>query len=430
VPPFEAPDEPAHLAYVVSVATRAELPNQVDPERALTGYGPVPTEGHQPPLYYALAAAVLRLTAGGAPAGVDATPVPNPEHAWNGGGRVDLPLFEHPAGPRAAARPFRLLRLLSVACGVLTVGVVLALSARLFAGRWALVPAVVVATLPQYLFVSATISNDALTGLLVTLCLLFALTLLQGRGRGRDYLLLGVCLGLALLTKKTALFLLPGLALLLGYAALARPSGGQRARAAAWTLALLGTLALLCGWYFLRSQALYGDPLGTEMEKATLGALVQEKTLDSPYFGGPFRQEMWESFFGKFGWMQVALPRGVYWFYAALLVAGGLGALVAVFARRFPVLPALFAAGFVLSCFGGIVVYNLTYSQPQGRFLFPVLSLVAILLTAGLRELLGRLPLPALRATLLLALVAGLVLVDAIALQTLWEFYRRAGLFA
>lgn len=306
----------------------------------------------------------------------------------------------------------------------------LALSARYFSGRWALLPAVFVATLPQFLFVSATIGNDALTGLLVTVCLLLALSLLDGRLRGRSYLLLGVCLGLALLTKKTALFLLPGLALLLGYAAAARPDGRQRARAAAWTAALLATLALVSGWYFLRSQALYGDPLGTAMEKATLGALVQEKSLDSPYFGGPFRRELWESFFGKFGWMQAALPPGVYAFYALLLAAGGAGALVAVAARRFPALPALFAAGFILSCFGGVVVYNLTYSQPQGRFLFPVLSLLAVLLAAGLRELLGRLPLPGLGAALLVALVAALVAVDALALQTLWQFYARAGLFA
>jgi hypothetical protein len=134
--------------------------------------------------------------------------------------------------------------------------------------------------------------------------------------------------------------------------------------------------------------------------------------------------------------MQAALPPGVYAYYALLLAAGGGGALVAVATRRFPALPALFAAGFILSCFGGVVVYNLTYSQPQGRFLFPVLSLVGILLAAGLRELLrphgplGRLPLPGLGAALLVALVAAFVAVDAIALHTLWQFYARAGLFA
>src|SRR5262249_20597766 len=154
------------------------------------------------------------------PGAVDASPTPNPDHSWNGGTRgIDVPLFEHPAGPAPAppdAVPFRLLRLLSVAFGVATVGAVLALGARYLSGRWALLPAIFVATLPQFLFVSATISNDALTGLLVTLCLLAALSLLDAPLRGRCYLLLGACLGLALLTKKTALFLLPGLALLLG----------------------------------------------------------------------------------------------------------------------------------------------------------------------------------------------------------------------
>ena len=280
-PRFRGPGRAGHLAYVRFVAAprRAAQPARprAGPDR------PRPLAAGRPPAPPVLrpgrrpAAPRRRRRAGG----VDATPAPNPDHAWNGGaGGTDLPLFEHPAGPAPAppdAVPFRLLRLLSVASGVATVGAVLALSARYLSGRWALLPAVFVATLPQFLFVSATIGNDALTGLLVTVCLLLALSLLDGRLRGRSYLLLGVCLGLALLTKKTALFLLPGLALLLGYAAAARPDGRQRARAAAWTAALLATLALVSGWYFLRSQALYGDPLATAMEKATLGARCRRR---------------------------------------------------------------------------------------------------------------------------------------------------------
>ncbi|HEX2513611.1 MAG TPA: hypothetical protein VH257_02835, partial [Chloroflexota bacterium] len=35
VPPYEAPDEPSHLAYINFMATRAGLPNQYDPQRSL-----------------------------------------------------------------------------------------------------------------------------------------------------------------------------------------------------------------------------------------------------------------------------------------------------------------------------------------------------------------------------------------------------------
>src|ERR671933_10205 len=93
-PPFEAPDEPAHLAYVDFIATRAALPNQYGPDRPLTGHGISPTEGHQPPLYYAAAALLLRLTAQ-APC-LPTPPAPNPLHAWNGAGgtRIDVPMFQ------------------------------------------------------------------------------------------------------------------------------------------------------------------------------------------------------------------------------------------------------------------------------------------------------------------------------------------------
>jgi 4-amino-4-deoxy-L-arabinose transferase-like glycosyltransferase len=357
---------------------------------------------------------------------VEATPEPNPLHAWNGGSRTDVPLFLHSSGgtgPRPDdGTPVLLLRLFSVAFGVLTLAAVLALSRSYLAGPWQLIPAIFVATLPQFLFASATISNDGLAILLVTLCLLFALRLLDAPARPRYYLLLGGALGLALLTKKTSLFLVPGLALLAGFLALRCPA--RRGRIALLTLALLATATLVSGWYFARSHALYGDPLGWAMEKATLAPLVQEKSLRSPYFVDWFPREFRESFVGRFGWMQLSLPAPVYTFYGLLLLVGAAGTVLAVLGRRFPAPQAFFATLFVLSCFGGIVAYNLTYSQPQGRFLFPVLPLVALLLGVGLRELLGRLPLPGpARAIPLAAVLGALVLVDGLSLVALLRFY-------
>ena len=189
---------------------------------------------------------------------------------------------------------------------------------------------------------------------------------------------------------------------------------------------------LLGGWYFARNQALYGDPLATEMEKATLGPLVQEKALTSPYFTGPFRREFSRSLVGVFGWMQLEVPPAVYRLYLFLVGAAGVGFLLWTRGGRAPPARAVFGALFVLACGAGIIAYNLTYSQPQGRFLFPVLSLLAIALSAGLRELvrpLSRLAWPPAIAGAALCLVAALVVADVAALLTVVGFYGRPGLF-
>ena len=98
-----------------------------------------------------------------------------------------------------------------------------------------------------------------------------------------------------------------------------------------------------------------------------------------------------------------------------------MGSLLWTRGGRAPPARAVFGALFVLACGAGIIAYNLTYSQPQGRFLFPVLSLLAIALSAGLRELLrplSRLPGPRRSPGALFRLVAALVAADVAALLT------------
>ena len=407
VPPFEGPDEPAHLAYVDFIATQAALPDQYDPHRPLTGHEISPTEGHQPPLYYAAAALLLRLTRQ-APC-MASPPLPNPLHAWNGRGgtRTDVPMFQQPDGAvrRAVDYPcLVLLRASSVLLGVLHVAAVLALSRHFLAGHWRLLPAVFVATLPQFLFMSGMVNNDALANLLSALCVLCVLRLLDRPDRIVRSFLLGLLLGLAVLTKKTALFVLPGIAVLAGCIVYRHRAHPVRIAA---TIGFAMTVALLvCGWWFARGTFLYGDPLGSQMEKATLATLVQEKSLRSPYFTGMFPREFSWSLVAAFGWMQVGLPEPVYWGYASLGGLGAAGLALSLRAGQFPAAKAAFAALSVLSCFAGIVVYNLTFSQPQGRFLFPVLGLLAIFLSAGVQAL--------------------LVLVDCLSLASVVRFYSGA----
>jgi uncharacterized membrane protein len=49
----------------------------------------------------------------------------------------------------------------------------------------------------------------------------------------------------------------------------------------------------------------------------------------------------------------------------------------------------VFAIIVVWMCFAGVVYYNTMYNQAQGRFMFPVLPLIAVLVALGLQTLLS-----------------------------------------
>ena len=115
VPPFEPPDELAHVQYARFVATTGALPRTVPPPDS-EWRGSV-YEWVQQPLYYMGAASLLRLV--GEP---DAAPAPvlHPQSRLSGG--PDVNIYRHPdtSSPPAAMTTVWLLRWLSVAMAFAT----------------------------------------------------------------------------------------------------------------------------------------------------------------------------------------------------------------------------------------------------------------------------------------------------------------------
>jgi len=375
VPPFELPDEPDHLAYVNFLAQQGKLPNQYDPTRA------VPREGHQPPLYYAMGALLVYLTQ--PDHRVDVRPAPHrppdptaPEH---------IPIFRHvdmPIFPTDADRTgFYLLRFLSVLMATLNVGVALRLFEHLLKDKAAVIMAsLLLIGLPQFAFISGGITNDNLANLMGTLTLYAFMRLLESPESIRVHAGIGVAFGLGLLAKKSLLGLLGGWVLLIGWCWW---RGSYRPQVAKGALLSLTLTALLAGWWFVRNTWLYGDPLGTEMERRTLPELVSEKSLFSRYFLASFWRVTLFSSIGIFGWMNVLLPCWVYALCTLLLLLA-LGGL----ARAWREMPAglRWSLVWVLLAVAGLVWYNLTYSQPQGRLLFPILPAGLALVAYGLSQ--------------------------------------------
>lgn len=399
-PPFEAPDEPAHLRYVNFVLEHQALPNQLVPARASQG------EGHQHPLYYAGAAVVVG--------------------AVNGG--RSIPVVEHEAGIRSTVSfedsrsrtAFFALRLL----GALLVGLFVFQIPRLavLLGVEPLWPTLFVATLPQFLFIGSSVSNDGLTALL---CALAVSITVEGslEGTGKGWLKAGLWTGLAFLAKKSSIVLFPCGLLLLG---LTRKTQPNTVRNALW---YVGFTLLLAGPVLVRNQVLYGDPLGNHMELVSLQGLVTPRSIADPYFLKSFPTMLVSSFVGLFGWTAVQVPMRLVAVYS-LLLAPGLIWCVRFIARHdaspHPVgmrSRAIYLVGVVALNLVGLIHYNLSFTQAQGRLLFPSLAALATLWGLGMTSLTR--DVAAHKHKLIVGVAAaGLIAFDCYCLMLNYRFYR------
>jgi 4-amino-4-deoxy-L-arabinose transferase-like glycosyltransferase len=297
----------------------------------------------------------------------------------------------------------------------------------------ALLAAALVAFNPQFLFTSALISNDGLLTALFAVAVwlivddrrpttddrppttdhrpLWATTdadheSMEGTAQSKiqkpkskirtsRVIALGLVVGLALITKQSALLLLPvALLALVDLRQWHKPQGlswpryvltwspGHRAVLMHWAI-LLALITGIAGWWYLRNWQLYGDPLGLRA--------FQAEFVTQPFAAGDLwawvsaLSQLYASFWARFGWMNVAPPAWVTWFYVIIGLVG-----VAGLALRSPVaghwvllvLPVL-AGAWVLSfaLTAGLVAW-------QGRLLFPALPAIAILLALGMQNVL------------------------------------------
>ncbi len=393
------PDENAHMQYVQTVAS-GRLPVFTD---ALHGY-----ENHQPPLYYALAAPVYLAARGG--------------------------------GEAAAMRAVRAVSLL---LGALLILAAYGCVRTAFPGDpWlALGTAAAVGLLPGNVALSASVTNDALTNLVMAVGLgLLAnlVTATEAGERSRWALWLGVTLGVGIWTKTSTLLLFPTVLLacyLLASRRLATPRQAARAAGVA-----CGLGALLGLPWLGRNQLLYHDPLAQHIFVSAFSSTAQADDIARTLYGGSVlsylsgvAQWTFASFWGGFDSMLLfwgqdprahlhANERGAYSFLThplpppytvlavlCLLAAGGLFRALGRRAALAPAQNVLLAAFAVLTALTGLVFlrFILTFFQAQGRYWYPALLPLAFFFVLGWRGLLPRpAPFPAFVGLLALGLLA------------------------
>lgn len=339
-PDIGAPDELQHVNYIQELVSGRGLPvlNLNDPNLG-EHY-----ESHQPPLFYFLEAGVAKLA-----------------------GLQDLRL-------RVAGITLRCVNVLIGAGTVL---------GTFFLAWWgfgrrdlALCSAAFAALLPMNLAMSGAISNDPLLCCLCTWSVaITALCLRQGWSAKRA-VVLGALLGFALLTKTTAIGLIPPIVVGAFF------SGGKRPTAKQTTIAALIAIALVAP-VWVRNFHYYGDPLALN---AFNRAFVNSPTREKLGLGWPDYVVNWvgwwtaRSFVGVFGYMNIFLSDGFYRVAIAVLLVIALGGFLALgqpeWKRYRPV--HILNGTFLVVVILMFAAFNVRYFQGQARYLFPAIGPISI----------------------------------------------------
>ena len=430
-PLFEAPDEHWHFFTAESIAREGRLPRVEEPPDEWLGQ-----EAAQPPLYYLLGAALIApIDTSGAREAVwlnpfawigDASALTNvnrmvhpPDEAWPWSGHV---LAGH------------VLRVFSTLLGLGTLLAVYASARALWPEsriRVIMAPTLL-AFLPQFNFIHASITNDALITFLCSLALYQLIWLWRekeelaprtlrrqraqkGKPSWRPWLssrplrelLLGLTIGLAALTKNAGVLLL---VYSLGFLfVLAWRDGRWRDF---WRPALRVALpaVALAAPLWARNISLYGDWLATAPFVAIAGG-------DRGYTLAQVLGEskgLLLSLVGVFGWFNLRAPQWVYWVWLAVVVLAALGGLSCVLLSRRrrpsahpqmrgPRAPspskgadsagllrsnwalAVLLTAWPLLVYAGLLTFMMQTEAAQGRLLFPAALPVALGLAWGLR---------------------------------------------
>ncbi|NIO71758.1 MAG: hypothetical protein GTN71_22700, partial [Anaerolineae bacterium] len=229
----------------------------------------------------------------------------------------------------------------------------------------------------------------------------------RGATRGR-LVWLGVTLGLALLSKISALALLPLVAVGLVIRAIRQRSFASLVK---WGLVVFSLAFLIAWWPYLRNWLLYRDPLATNVWLATVRLRWPTPSLRE------LSEEFWGleiSFWAVFGWMNILVHEVIYQSLAAMTRLAVLGLLLLVvrqfvgskviansewrIAKRRTFLgsgrrldrPAqlgllLLGLWFALTFISLLRFMQIQFGA-QGRYLFPAIPAISILILLGLSQ--------------------------------------------
>jgi hypothetical protein len=333
----------------------------------------------------------------------------------------------------------KIVRLVSVACGVAMVEICYRTMRHAYPGRRDLqsIGTLVGGLMPMSLYLSQAVGDEPLTGALGSLAILMSVRILAlpNGATWRQFAAMGAAVGLAQLSKFTALLLIPPAIAVVVVWAMSQPRGLRRASVA--FSAFTATYVLVSGWYYIRNYYYFGQLLVGGWDPIIGSRWWQDpnyRTLTYfTRFGEALRHPVysalpsfWDGMYSQV-WMDGALsgiPSSRYappWNYTSMF-ASAWWALVPTAAivmgiarsclpkkdnngddrRERILLP--FAAGLLMLYLGAIVYHTVTvpyYSSTKASYMIVAAPALGLLAAAGCAPLM-RMKIP--RATLLASL--------------------------
>lgn len=378
-PPFEGPDELAHFVYADKIVREGRLP--VIPDRD-TAFAERNYEVHQLPLYYMAGVPFIALFER-----ADLTDYfrLNPFAAIGVVAGTNENVQLQPIAPRGDSHlALWAMRLMSLAISVFTLTMVYHVGRMVWDNMLGLGAMWLAASIPTFIHVSASANNDNLNAAFCALAACLALRTWTARRITRgDTLCMIVALSGAALTKLTGF---AAFGFVVGAHLIGAIVGRYTWRDVLRLFAALGVgVAVLAGWWYVRSVIIYGDPLAFEATLRLWSRGGEGRLPSAAELWG-----VWVSFWMTLGHLNVPAP---LWFtpYASVVALLGFVGVGILFVQKPDMRWKLAYLLCVMLVVAGLMVYTTRrVNISQGRALFTALTALAPLWVIGWRVTLRR----------------------------------------
>ncbi|MBI4671624.1 MAG: glycosyltransferase family 39 protein [Chloroflexi bacterium] len=281
--------------------------------------------------------------------------------------------------------------------GLVSVAAIYALALAVFPEkRYLALATTALATLnPSFLYASALVSNDVPLVAFCTLALWASAKLVTRAwdANWKAFARLGIFVACALMVKTTALGLLPFVFIVIVYCARqnhTRRSCSSLISSISFLIAFSLPLLVLTGWYFVRNQILYGDPLAYKLIAAS-ALPPRDAPLTIPELLQINLPWLWQTFWG--GPTPGDFPQWLLTILLGAFVLAFVGFTFYVLRERTSLgAQRLGMIGLMLAWLAFIFLAQLQFIRTasgtdQGRYLFPASATLALIFALGWSEI-------------------------------------------